>query len=69
MVFFVIVVYIINLDRGCWPRRAVYIVNRVGGDVRCKIYLTNNAQRRFNLIVIRRGHTALYVPYSMRSSL
>ena len=43
MVFFVIVVYIIDLDRGCWPRRVVYIVNQVGGDVRCKIYPATNA--------------------------
>ena len=43
MVFFVIVIYIINLDQGRWPRRVVHIMTHVGGDVRCKIYLASNA--------------------------
>ena len=65
MVFFVIVVYIINLDQGRWIRRVVHIVNQVGGDIRCKIYLATNAQRRFNLIVIRRGrHYIIHIIFS-----
>ena len=44
------------LQYGTGDSHVVHIVNQVDGDIRCKIYLATNAQRRFNLIVIRRGN-------------
>ena len=54
MLFF-IVVYIKNLDQGCW-KRVAHIVNQVGDDDITKNYLDTDAKRSFTLIVIRKIH-------------